>query len=127
MKCFNHHELDAVGLCKHCQRALCEQCVTDLGHGLACKNRHEDDVEAINNLIENNKKTYEAQPKGSLIMPIFYVFMGLVFVYFAYKDGRGIGSMPFIMGAGFILFGIAIFAYNQLYLGKIRTKYHDDA
>ena len=31
MKCFNHHEHDAVGVCKYCMKGVCEQCATEVG------------------------------------------------------------------------------------------------
>lgn len=53
MKCFNHNEIDASGQCKHCYKGLCKKCVTDLGHGLACKGVHEAEVEKIKNGYRN--------------------------------------------------------------------------
>lgn len=51
MKCYYHNDRDAVGQCKSCGKGLCTQCQVDLGKGLACKERCEEDVLA---LIEHN-------------------------------------------------------------------------
>jgi len=121
MKCFNHESKDAVGLCKHCSKGLCIDCCTDLGHGIACKGIHEKEVEQINSLIENNKRVYESQPKGSLIMPFFYLLMGVAFIFYGMK--RGFDSLTFILGCGFAACGIIMFVYNTKFFKKITTKY----
>ncbi|MCX4030519.1 hypothetical protein H0A36_26965 [Endozoicomonas sp. SM1973] len=120
MKCFNH-EVDAVGICKHCQRALCKDCCQDLEFGLACKGIHETNVEMLNSLIENNKRAYESQPKATIFGPLFYVFMGLVFSYYGYQ--KGLDSLPFILGSGFIVFGVSLFIFNKSFLKKVTTEY----
>ena len=35
MKCFYHQEKDAVGICKNCNRGLCNECLTEYDKGLA--------------------------------------------------------------------------------------------
>lgn len=120
MKCF-HHNKEAIGICKHCQRALCSECCTDLGHGLACKDRHESEVETLNSLIQDTKKVYESQPKATLFAPVFYLFIGLVFVYFGYQEG--LDSLAFILGSGFVVFGIAIFIYDTILLKKLKKEH----
>ena len=47
MKCFNHPEIDAIGLCTACNRGLCVDCVVDLERGLACKDRCEHEVRRL--------------------------------------------------------------------------------
>ncbi len=55
MKCFNHSERDAVGTCKHCSKGLCMACLTDMGGGLACKGKCEDDVAYLNEMTKKVK------------------------------------------------------------------------
>jgi len=119
MQCFNH-QTDAIGICKHCQRALCIECCSDLGDGLACKG-HEDEVHHLNSLIQNSKRAYASSPKASLFGPAFNVFMGLVFVYFGFE--KGLDSFLFILGAGFVIFGVATLIYNTKYFKKVTTNY----
>lgn len=38
MKCYNHHDTDAVGVCKNCGKGICTDCLTDTGNGVACTN-----------------------------------------------------------------------------------------
>jgi hypothetical protein len=54
MNCFYHHDQVAVGACRSCGKGLCRECTADLGKGLACKGRCEEDVEAVIQLVDRN-------------------------------------------------------------------------
>jgi len=113
MNCYNHSERPALGTCKACNRGLCADCVTDLGHGLACKNVHERRVEEIETIISMSAKAHADAPKNQYLLPAFFVFMGSVFFGFALYQGERIGSFPTVMGLGFIFFGILFFVRNR--------------
>lgn len=90
MKCFNHHEADSVGLCKHCGKALCVDCLTDLDDGLACKGKHEEMVKQITRLVNTNTrltKNYSGV--------IFNLVCGLIFFIYGIVD-----KMNFLMLLG---------------------------
>ena len=40
MKCFNHADRDAVGVCKSCYRALCHECLVASPQGVVCKDEN---------------------------------------------------------------------------------------
>ena len=113
MHCFNHKDSSAIGLCKCCSKGLCIDCATDLDHGLACKDKHEEQVEAMNMIIKKNAKVYAAAPKNVLIAPIFYLFMGLIFSRFGYQTRDSFASLPFVMGIGFIVFAVVVYVRNK--------------
>lgn len=56
MKCFYHQDRDAVGVCKSCERGVCSECAVDLGKGLACKDRCEDDANGVIALSQSNMR-----------------------------------------------------------------------
>ncbi len=95
MKCFNHHEIDAVGICKHCSKALCNSCHTDLGDGLACKGVHEEKVKLINRLIETNTKLTK-----NYSGVIFNLICGLIFFVYGLIDHMNFLVM---LGLAFII------------------------
>lgn len=119
MKCFNHNESDAVGQCKHCSKGLCMDCVADLGNGLACKDVHENEVEILNSLIENNKKVYAQTTKSLFMRNLLLLLMGILLIVFGYDRAR------FLMYFGFLCVGYwAVLAiYNFVYLRKFKTDY----
>ena len=113
MRCYRHHEREAVGTCKACGKGLCEDCTSDLGHGLACKGEHEELVKTYNMIIERNAALYTAAPKNIWIAPAFYAFMGALFAWFGYTSREGMASLTFILGAGFIVFALVLFVRNR--------------
>ncbi|MDR2213784.1 MAG: hypothetical protein LBE21_09205 [Pseudomonadales bacterium] len=113
MRCFNHPENEAIGICKSCHRGLCANCATDLGHGLACKGKHESEVNTLHTLIGQNEKIYAAMPKARNAGPLFLGFMGTVFAGYGLFYGQGVMDLPVILGAGFIAFAIYTYFYNK--------------
>ena len=113
MNCFNHPAVPALGTCKACNRGLCSECVTDLDHGLACKNKHEPMVETYNAIVVKNAQVYSAAPKNVLIAPLFYLFIGIVFVVFGLASRRGMTDLTSILGVGFIIFAVVVFVRNR--------------
>src|SRR5687767_8410308 len=61
MKCFYHHEKDAVGTCRSCDKGLCPDCAVDLTYGLACRGRCED---AVRKLIALRQESLNAREVG---------------------------------------------------------------
>ena len=47
MKCYNHPDVEAVGICSSCNRALCSGCAVDMHRGLACLDRCEHEVRRL--------------------------------------------------------------------------------
>ncbi len=118
MNCFYHPDTAAIGICKACQKGLCSQCANDLDHGLACKDKHETEVEHLHMMTEKNIKIYASAPKNILIAPLFFIFMGLVYAGYGYFSGWGITDIGVVLGMGFALFGIIIFVRNRAIFGK---------
>lgn len=119
MKCYNHHEKDAIGQCKHCYKGLCSDCSIDLDSGLACKGVHEGEVELLNSLIENSKKAY-SQTKKSVFMSNIYLFlMGVLLVGFGYERSK------FLIYFGILCIGywVVLSVYNYIHLRKFKTDY----
>ena len=118
MNCFNHQDVSAIGLCKSCNKGLCSECAIDLEHGLACKDKHEEQVKALDMIISKSTKIYSSASQNTLIAPIFYLFMGLVFAGFGYFSRGGVTGLPFVLGIGFIVFGVVIFIKNKQIFSK---------
>ena len=113
MRCFNHRDVEAVGICKVCQRGLCEGCATDLAHSIACKGKHEAEAEALHGLILRNMKVHREATKARYLAPAFFAFMGAVFLVYGLRDGTTSSGMPLYMGAGFLIFAVVVFFANR--------------
>lgn len=81
MKCYNHHNVDAVGLCKNCGKGLCPTCLVDVNPGLACKDTCVSIVEATNVLISRNIAATQNQRSTFSANIIFMIGLGLLFLF----------------------------------------------
>ncbi len=111
MKCYYHHEADAVAICKSCGRALCPGCAADVGPGTACKQRCEENVAALNVIVERSKSAYAKAGRVHKRHAIWLLILGLVFI--------GFGGLPILLsrnyGASFmVVFGI-VFLLGALF------------
>ena len=105
MNCFNHHDRVAIGTCKACAKGLCMDCTVDLGHGLACKGKHEEVVESYNNILNFNKRTVASTPKNIYLAPVFTIIFGSAFLWY----DRERMDFLFILGCVFIVYGVVVF------------------
>ena len=58
MNCYRHRSVAAVGICKNCYKALCTECASDVGDGLACRESCERKVSELNQMWERSAKIY---------------------------------------------------------------------
>jgi hypothetical protein len=119
MKCFYHHDRDAVGNCKSCGKGLCPECAVDLTKGLACRNRCEEDTRAVIKLIEQNIKisdratTLLESRKGAVGgASTFNLVIGAIFVMWGFTDPDRLMFL-IIVGVCFIGFGAFSFLKSR--------------
>jgi hypothetical protein len=77
-------------------------------------------VETYNTIVERSARVYSVMPKSSLIGPIFYGFMGAVFLAFGLLNEEGILNIPVVMGAGFLIFAVSAYVANRRAYGVRR-------
>lgn len=106
MVCYYHPDKSAVGVCKHCQRGLCSDCAVLVDDLLACKNRHEGQVRAREQMTVRN--ILQAQRVGSSYLrnAIFYGLVGVLFAGFGIMQLRflGLQAVFFLMIGVFLLY-----------------------
>jgi hypothetical protein len=107
MKCYNHLSIDAVGICKNCNKGLCKDCLTEVENGIACKETCVEEVNLINSLINRNKQSYKTVSSAHYKNAYIYCGFGLVFIMFGLTTH---GLTAFTMAVGIIFFIGAIFS-----------------
>lgn len=112
MHCFNHLDTPAVGICRACSKGLCKDCATDLGHSLACKDKHIEVVESLNRLVTKNTEIQTINTKNRYLMPVFYGFTGLTFFLYGIFSKYPMGFAT-VLGAGFIVFAAFTLAISR--------------
>jgi hypothetical protein len=102
--CFYHPERPAIGLCKYCQRGLCSECAAPAGDSLACRSLHEEQVRALETLLQKNILQSKRVGSDYLRNTIFYGFVGLLFAGFGLTQLRWLGLQALI----YLLIGLAL-------------------
>jgi len=102
--CYYHQDKPAVGLCKYCQRGLCSDCVALAGDSLACKNLHEEQVQAMELLMQKNILQSKRVGSDYVRNTIFYGIVGLLFTGFGISQLRWLGQQAIV----YLLIGLAL-------------------
>jgi hypothetical protein len=84
MRCFYHTDREAVGICKSCNRGLCEECGTEVRPGLACRGKCEADVAALNLMIRRSTTAYEKTGVAYRRNALVLLIAGLIFLVFGF-------------------------------------------
>ena len=111
MKCYSHSEAEAVAVCRSCGRALCRDCVTEVGLSCSCKGRCESMVAAMNDLVERGKTAYQKTSTLQLRNGIFVILLGVVLVSLAvhrFSVGDASEWTYFFLAAGVLFAGMGI-------------------
>lgn len=114
MNCYYHPNQAAVGTCKHCQRGICTECIAEVDDSLACKERHEEQVRALNLLLARN--ILQAGRVGSVYLrnAIFYSLVGILFAGFGFLQIRWMGWQGiFLLVIGLFLLYAAIMNFLE--------------
>jgi hypothetical protein len=109
MNCYYHPSQPAVGICKHCQRGLCTDCITEVDDNLACKDRHEEQVRDVNKMLERNLQQAKRFGSNYRRNAIFYFLSGALFAGFGLYQYRFAGLQAlFLIFIGLFLLYAAI-------------------
>jgi hypothetical protein len=102
MKCYNHPDKDAVGICKNCNKGLCKECITEVDNGIACTSSCIEEVKLINSLINRNKQSYKTASGAHYKNAYIYCGLGIVFIIFGLTT-EGLKGFLTVVGSIFII------------------------
>jgi len=122
MLCFNHKETDGVAICKSCGRALCHDCVAEVGISMACRGRCEAVVARQNDLNERSSSVYPRAAATYVRSGVFLILMGTCFSW--------LGLDPILHGskssANYIFVGLAaIFVFWGILQFRVAKKWRN--
>ena len=104
MVCYYHPDRPAVGLCKYCQRGLCSDCAASAGDSLACKGLHEEQVRAMEVLLQKNVLQSKRLGSDYIRNTIFYGLVATLFTLFGLSQLRWLGLQAIV----YLLIGLAL-------------------
>lgn len=111
MKCYNHSNVEAVAVCRSCGRALCRDCVTEVGLSCSCKGRCESVVATMDDLVERGRTAYQKSSTLQQRNGIFIILLGVAFLTIALIGlSRGESSewSYFMLAAGVLFGGLGV-------------------
>ncbi len=120
MKCFYHPEKDAIAICKNCFKAICEDCITEVQNGAACKNSADNcvtEVERLDRFLERSKIMAE---RTSFAFSRSMIFTGVLGLFFFLIGSVSIilnpirfwvNSIPLILGVMFLF--LTWYSYSE--------------
>lgn len=116
MNCFNHNNVNAIGICTNCHKGICSSCHLKGEKYLVCCEECARVVKDREEINDRAMRIYGIGPystgKNISISTLATLFLGLVFLAFAgYELAEGITSMGLFIGA----FGLVFFILGILY------------
>ena len=130
MKCYNHPGKDSVAICKSCGKGLCHDCVQESEAGIACRLKS-----CMNSLTD--KSEFHARQSDhlknlkrlNLLGSLFSIGMGILFIYFSTRGYGLVYDFVFLLGIGFIVYGVVAQFVNMIIFFKTRKgrNHHNSA
>jgi hypothetical protein len=119
MKCFYHPKADAVGICKHCQKGLCHDCVVDWGNGISCAGRCEEEARAAYETASRTQALYATTGQIYAGSGLGSAAFGVIFIVASSFLGLRELSL-FLIPAGILLIlgGLALYAWGRRLEGR---------
>lgn len=119
MRCFYHSTTEAVAICKNCSRGVCRDCLTEFPNGIACKNRCEAEVEAVNQIINRGKTSYQKTSSAYSRNAIIYVMFAAAFgIWGAIEMGDRpmVGGVMLVLGIVFIIAALLNYSTSRKFM-----------
>jgi hypothetical protein len=108
-----------MALCKYCQRGLCSDCAAPAGDSLACKGLHEEQVHAMETLMQKNILQSKRVGADYVRNTIFYGIVGTLFTIFGFSQLRWLGWQAVV----YLIIGLALlYAAAANYLESRKYK-----
>ncbi|MBF0531689.1 MAG: hypothetical protein HQL23_01165 [Candidatus Omnitrophica bacterium] len=118
MKCFNHPNAEAVGVCKGCGKGLCLACAKDSEYGLSCAGKCETELKLMRDVLYSSDKAYgQLSPIYSRYTAVLGMIGGICLIpnIFLLVTGKN-------MDYASLLFGIVMLVAAVWYY-KISSKF----
>lgn len=114
MKCFNHREIDAIGLCRSCGKSLCPECYVLVGESISCKGSCEAKVRILNRMLEQNAQIIAKSNQAMMSAAKYSLVMGVIFI--------GFGVWQLSVGSAFLPAFLLAIGTGSLVHGILRSR-----
>jgi hypothetical protein len=111
MRCFVHHDADAVGICKCCAKGTCAACAIVVTNGLACSEVCRpvaEDIAQLQLVTLRNQGIYRSQRLVQPVMAALFMVTGVSMIY-SYPSW----SLGWIFSAAGVVTGLALIVSSR--------------
>jgi len=114
MKCYNHKNQEAQGICKACGKGLCKECTSETENAISCHGSCKKQAELMNGIIKNNARIISISNKRIKHLGIFSISAGILFIIL----GIVVSIAEIITGIIFAILGIILITFGILGIKK---------
>lgn len=115
MNCYTHTQKEALGICKHCQKGICMECLVDSGDGLSCKGKCLEEVKLLKKLRDFEQKVVKNNSSQWTSSGLLYLFMGILIIVVPIVFLRKINIVFMPVGLLFLIYGIFVLMKRKAY------------
>lgn len=112
MRCYYHREADAIALCRHCGRAVCDACVADVNKVSACRNRCENDVAALQTMLARSDSAFGTAARQLRVAAFICVLFAGLFVVLSRQMPFAMAMWLLIPAALVLLIGAVLLVFT---------------
>jgi D-arabinose 1-dehydrogenase-like Zn-dependent alcohol dehydrogenase len=112
VRCYNHSDRDAIGICRACNKGLCTECAVDLGFALSCRGEHEQRVAATDAMVARAARVQDSAAWAKYAGPAFFGFCGIVMAYYGLTTSE-MGGFLSLLGVAFLGLGAFLLVANR--------------
>ena len=117
MKCFNHAQTDAAGICKVCGKGICQACTIPREFAVCCSEACAIEAGELREMMQRGKRVYAVGGRGKRVatQPILMAVVGLFFLLAGIAFSFVTAPLAYFMGsAGLLFIGLGWFSYRRM-------------
>ncbi len=117
MKCFNHAQTDATGICKVCGKGICPACTITREFAVCCSESCANEAVELREMMQRGKRVYSVGGRGKRVatQPIVMAVVGLFFVIAGIAFSFVNAPLAYFIGsAGVVFICLGWFTYRRM-------------
>ena len=123
MRCYYHREADAVAMCRHCGRGLCDACAAEVNKVSACRDRCEADVAALQTMLARSDSAFGTAARQLRIAAFICVLFAGLFVVLSRQMPYAMATWLLLPAAAVLLLGAGLLVFTaRRYDGKTPSR-----
>jgi hypothetical protein len=112
MRCYYHHDIEAIATCRNCCRGLCDACIAEVNKISACRGRCEADVAAMHALLARSDSAFTTAARQMRIAALICVLFAALFVLLSRRMPYSMATWLLLPAALVLLVGAALLVLN---------------